>query len=78
MVKESYNLIEKYNLSKDKYEFQMLYGVTESLRDKLNSDGHRIRVYVPWGVNWYAYSMRRLQENPMLAWYITKSIFSFK
>ena len=78
LVKESYNLIEKYDLSKDKYEFQMLYGVTESLRDKINSDGHRIRVYVPWGVNWYAYSMRRLQENPMLAWYITKSIFSFK
>ncbi len=78
LVRESYKLIEEKKISKDKYEFQMLYGVTESLRDKINSDGHRIRVYVPWGENWYAYSMRRLQENPMLAWYITKSIFSFK
>lgn len=78
LIKESYRLIEDKNLPKDKYEFQMLYGVTEHLRDKINADGHRIRIYVPWGEHWYAYSIRRLQENPQVAWYITKSIFSLK
>lgn len=78
LIKESYRLIEEKKLPKDNYEFQMLYGVTEHLRDKINADGHRIRIYVPWGEHWYAYSIRRLQENPQVAWYITKSIFSLK
>lgn len=78
LIDEAYRLIKEKNISKDKYEFQMLYGVTEHLRDKINADGHKIRVYVPWGENWYAYSIRRLQENPQVAWYITKSLFSFK
>lgn len=69
-------LVEK-NITKDKYEFQMLYGVKESLRDKINKEGHKIRIYVPFGEHWYKYSIRRLQENPNMAWYITKSIFSF-
>jgi proline dehydrogenase len=54
----------------------MLYGVKENLRDKINADGHKIRIYVPFGEHWYKYSIRRLQENPNMAWYITKSIFS--
>ncbi len=78
LINEAYRLLKEKNVPKDKYEFQMLYGVTEHLRDKINADGHRIRVYVPFGVHWYAYSIRRLQENPQVAWYITKSIFSFK
>ncbi len=78
LVDESYKLIEEMKIPKEKYEFQMLYGVQESLRDKINSDGHRLRVYVPFGEQWYAYSVRRLQENPNMAWYITKSLFSFK
>ncbi|MCB9207384.1 MAG: proline dehydrogenase family protein, partial [Ignavibacteriales bacterium] len=61
----------------DKYEFQMLYGVTEKLRDKINNDGHKIRVYVPYGKKWYAYSIRRMQENPEVAGHIAKSIFKF-
>lgn len=78
LIKEAYRMIEEKKIPKDKYEFQMLYGVTEHLRDKINADGHKIRIYVPYGEQWYAYSMRRLQENPQVAWYITKSIFSFK
>lgn len=78
LLDESYRLIKEKNIPKDKYEFQMLYGVTEHLRDKINADGHPIRVYVPYGVHWYAYSIRRLQENPQVAWYIAKSIFTFK
>jgi proline dehydrogenase len=75
LVKGAYKLIDEMNIPKDRYEFQMLYGVKENLRDKINADGHRIRIYVPYGDHWYAYSIRRLQENPALAWYITKSIF---
>lgn len=75
LIKGSYELIEKMNLSKVKYEFQMLYGVLEKLRDQINSDGHKIRVYIPYGKKWYAYSLRRMQENPEIAMHITKSVF---
>ncbi|MEW6702407.1 MAG: proline dehydrogenase family protein [Bacteroidota bacterium] len=77
LLKGAYELIKKKNIMKDKFEFQMLYGVTEDLRDKINADGYKIRIYVPYGEHWYKYSIRRLQENPQVAWYITKSIFSF-
>ena len=70
-------ILKEKNITKDKYEFQMLYGVKESLRDRINKDGHKIRVYVPFGEHWYKYSIRRLQENPNMAWYIVKSLFSF-
>ncbi|MFH1197352.1 MAG: proline dehydrogenase family protein [bacterium] len=75
LVKGAYEMISKKRIPKDKFEFQMLYGVTEKLRDKINADGYKIRIYVPFGEKWYAYSIRRLQENPNMAWYITKSIF---
>lgn len=78
LLDSAYKLIKDKNIDKSKYEFQMLYGVTEHLREKVNADGHKIRVYVPFGEHWYAYSIRRLQENPEVAWYITKSVFSFK
>ncbi|MFH0990974.1 MAG: proline dehydrogenase family protein [bacterium] len=68
-------MIKKLGLSKDKYEFQMLLGVRESLRDQIVAAGHKLRVYVPYGEQWYAYSTRRLKENPHMAWYITKAIF---
>lgn len=74
LVEGSYNLLEEKKLDKSKYEFQMLYGVKENLRDKIHADGHRVRIYVPYGEHWYAYSVRRLQENPQLAFYIAKSV----
>lgn len=77
LVKCACELLKKKNIPKNKYEFQMLYGVKEDLRDKIKADGHKIRIYVPFGEHWYKYSIRRLQENPNMAWYITKSIFSF-
>lgn len=76
LVENAYKMIKEMKIPKDKYEFQMLYGVKENLRDKINADGHKIRIYVPFGEHWYKYSIRRLQENPNMAWYITKSIFS--
>jgi len=78
LVEHAFKLIKEMNIPKDKYEFQMLYGVKESLRDKINAIGHKVRIYVPFGAHWYAYSIRRLQENPNMAWYITKSLFTFK
>lgn len=77
LIDGAYALINKKNYAKDKFEFQMLYGVRENYRDKINADGYKIRIYVPYGIQWYAYSVRRLKENPQLAWYIFKSIFSF-
>jgi proline dehydrogenase len=68
--------IDKLSLNKEKYEFQMLLGVTEELRDLLVSAGHRMRVYVPFGEHWYAYSMRRLKENPNIIRSIIKNMFT--
>jgi proline dehydrogenase len=67
-------IIDKLKLKKEEYEFQMLLGVTEDLRDIIVNAGHRMRVYVPFGEQWYAYSTRRLKENPNMAGYIIKSI----
>ena len=53
----------------------MLLGVQEKLGDALVADGHRLRIYVPYGEHWYAYSMRRLQENPKIAGYIAADTF---
>jgi proline dehydrogenase len=54
-------------LRRDDYEFQMLLGVRPELGDRLVADGHRLRIYVPFGEHWYRYSLRRLQENPAIA-----------
>jgi proline dehydrogenase len=75
LIDGAYALIQKLGLKRDQYEFQMLLGVREKRRDQIAADGHRIRIYVPFGEQWYAYSSRRLQENPQMAWYITKAIF---
>ena len=76
LINEAYKLIKEMNIPKDKFEFQMLLGVREDLRDKINSDGYKIRIYVPFGEQWYLYSMRRLKENPQVAGHVFKDIFS--
>lgn len=78
LVKEAYRLIKELNISKDKFEFQMLLGVREDLRNKINEDGYKIRVYVPFGKDWYAYSTRRLKENPQVAGHIFRDLFFFR
>jgi len=75
LVDASYELIEKYEVTKEKYEFQMLYGVTPELRKSILDKGHIMRVYVPYGKQWFAYSTRRLKENPKMAWLIIKALF---
>jgi len=78
LVDIAYKLINKLGLSNEEYEFQMIYGVTEKLRNKILNNGHRLRIYVPFGEDWYAYSIRRLKENPAIVGYVIKNIFSFK
>ncbi len=78
LIKEAYRLIKELNVPNDKFEFQMLLGVREDLRDKINADGYKIRIYVPFGRDWYPYSIRRLKENPKIAGHIVKNIFTFK
>jgi proline dehydrogenase len=75
LIDGAYNLIEKYNVPKHMYEFQMLYGVTPRLRESIVNEGHTMRVYVPFGKQWFGYSTRRLKENPKMASHIIKALF---
>jgi len=75
LIDKAYELIDQLKVPKDKYEFQMLYGVTPQLRNSILQKGHRVRVYVPYGKQWFGYSTRRLKENPAMVWHIIKAIF---
>lgn len=67
IVWQAMELIEKLNPSTRRFEFQMLWGVDDELRDLILQTGHKLRMYIPYGADWYAYSRRRLKENPRLA-----------
>lgn len=75
IVEGAFKLIEKYNVPKNMYEFQMLYGVTPELRRSIVEKGNTMRIYVPFGKEWFGYSTRRLKENPKMASHIIKAIF---
>jgi proline dehydrogenase len=70
VIGEALALIEERSLQAGEYEFQMLLGVKPELGDELVREGHRLRIYVPYGRRWYEYSLRRLQENPKIAGYV--------
>jgi proline dehydrogenase len=70
LLDEGRRLVAEHELAADAYEFQMLLGVRPELGTGLVREGHRLRIYVPFGRHWYEYSLRRLQENPKLAGYI--------
>ncbi len=76
LVQGAYRTIEALNLQKSDYEFQMLYGVRMKLRDQVVADGHRMRIYVPFGQEWHAYSMRRFEENPQIVRYVLRALLS--
>ena len=67
-------LIDKHRLPRERYEFQMLLGVDDELRRILLDAGHRLRVYVPYGADWYQYSIRRLRENPEIALHVVNAL----
>ena len=75
LVERSLGLVGKLGLDRLAYEFQMLLGVAGPLRRRLVADGRRLRVYVPYGEAWYAYSIRRLKENPSIAGHVLKGMF---
>jgi proline dehydrogenase len=76
LVWEALRLIDEHELSHEDYEFQMLLGVDDELREILIDGGHRLRVYVPFGEQWYEYSMRRLKENPEIAGHVARATLS--
>ena len=75
LVEQAMQMIERLNIPRDRYEFQMLYGVSPGLRSSIVAKGHSMRVYVPFGKHWFGYSTRRLKENPNMVWHIVKAIF---
>ena len=74
LIWHALRLIHQLEIPEDRYEFQMLLGVDEELRSILVEDGHKLRVYVPFGEDWYEYSTRRLKENPKIAGYVTRDV----
>ncbi len=78
LIDGSYKIIERLALKRTAYEFQMLLGVTENLRDSIVAKGDKMRIYVPFGEHWRAYCLRRLRENPTIVGYAAKSMFTFR
>jgi len=74
LVWETSRVVERLGVARDRYEFQMLLGVLTPLRRVVHAAGHRVRVAVPYGPNWYPYSLRRLRKNPAIAGYVLKSL----
>jgi len=75
LIDRSLALIDRMGLGPDRYEYQMLLGVQLRLRDSLRRKGQPLRLYIPFGRDWYAYSLRRLKENPAVAGHVLRSIF---
>jgi proline dehydrogenase len=72
---DEFLITEGKRIARERYEFQMLLGVRESLGRELVREGDRLRIYVPFGRQWYEYSLRRLQENPRIAGYVASDTF---
>ncbi len=75
LVEKAIEMIKEQKVEPTKYEFQMLYGVTPELRTSIVKQGYKMRVYVPFGKDWFGYSTRRLKENPKMASHIIKALF---
>ena len=75
LIRAALRIVRAAGLERDAYEFQMLLGVRPERADELVADGHRVRIYVPYGSHWYEYSVRRLQENPKMAGYVASDLF---
>lgn len=76
LLEDALQVIAGRGLQKNEYEFQMLLGVRPDRRREILADGHRLRVYIPFGEDWYGYSSRRLKENPAMAGMIAKAVLT--
>jgi proline dehydrogenase len=74
MIDSTVNFANREGIGKDKFEFQMLFGIRRDLQRQLARDGYNVRVYVPYGKHWYPYFMRRLAERPANIWFVTKNL----
>ncbi|WP_027415129.1 proline dehydrogenase family protein [Aneurinibacillus terranovensis] len=75
IINQTKTFVENRKVSRDQFEFQMLYGICEDLQKQLVDEGYKVRVYVPYGIDWFGYFMRRLAERPANAWFVLKNIF---
>src|SRR5947209_8453056 len=73
MIDATIQFAQREGISKDAFEFQMLYGIRRDLQEQLARDGWRMRIYVPYGKHWYPYFMRRLAERPANIWFVMKN-----
>jgi proline dehydrogenase len=74
MIEATVSFAKQEGIGKDRFEFQMLYGVRRDLQEKLAREGYGMRVYVPYGKTWYPYFMRRLAERPANVWFVLKNL----
>jgi proline dehydrogenase len=74
MIDATIDFVKREGIGKDKFEFQMLYGIRRDLQRQLAHDGYNVRIYVPYGKHWYPYFMRRLAERPANVWFVMKNL----
>jgi proline dehydrogenase len=74
MIDATVDFVAREKIGKDKFEFQMLFGVRRDLQHQLARDGYNVRIYVPYGKHWYPYFMRRLAERPANVWFVLKNV----
>ena len=74
MIDATIDFVKREGIGKEKFEFQMLYGVRRDLQRQLARDGFKVRIYVPYGKHWYPYFMRRLAERPANVWFVLKNL----
>jgi proline dehydrogenase len=74
MVDATIEFAAREGIGKEKFEFQMLYGIRRNLQHQLARDGFNVRIYVPYGKHWYPYFMRRLAERPANIWFVMKNL----
>ncbi|NQX70307.1 proline dehydrogenase [Paenibacillus alba] len=75
IIKHTKQFVSEHGISNDQFEFQMLYGICDELQKQLVREGYRVRIYVPYGVDWFGYFMRRLAERPANVWFVLKNMF---
>jgi proline dehydrogenase len=75
MIEATKTHVAEKGYAKDRFEFQMLYGIRRDLQAQLVKDSYRVRLYVPFGQQWFPYFMRRLGERPANVWFVVKGIF---
>ena len=74
MIAEAKRVADEHHLARDRFEFQMLYGIRRDIQTSLAAEGYRLRVYVPYGREWFPYFMRRLGERPANALFVARSL----